>query len=202
MTLVVSAVVEQAHPVDDRAPERGVFPPLALVVPAGCDPRGRLDRVVTGVLVRARSVQFPTRVARAKATLLVGRVNDYMNRSRGSGMDRRAIVLAGTAGVAAFILVGVAVSEVTVRWIEFSLFVGIPAGILAGVVAAVAVYLGLTRDTPRVGGRVALGLGTFGATFLIILVVAIVLERTMVMSILLSAAAGAIAGFIVFVRTR
>lgn len=117
-------------------------------------------------------------------------------------MDLRAFALAGAAGVAAFILVGVAVTEVTVRWIEFSLFVGIPAGILAGVVASIVVYLGLTRDTPKVRRRVALALGTFGATFLAVLVVAVLLERTVVMSILLATATGAIAGLIVFVRTR
>ncbi|MFW6152986.1 MAG: hypothetical protein ACOC42_01365 [Halobacteriota archaeon] len=116
-------------------------------------------------------------------------------------MDRRAIALATAAGVAAFILVGVTVTEVTMRWIEFSLFVGIPVGLVAGVAITMAVYLGLSRDAPAVRRRIALGLGTFGGAFLLVLALAIALDRTIITSLLLATTVGAIAGVIVFARS-
>lgn len=43
-------------------------------------------------------------------------------------MQVRTLALALAAGLAAFLAVGAAVTELALRWIEFSLFVGLPVG--------------------------------------------------------------------------
>lgn len=116
-------------------------------------------------------------------------------------MKLRGILIAALAGLAAFIIVGVTVTEVTAEWIEFSLFVGIPAGVVAGVAVALVVYLGMSSDAPRFRRRVALGLGTFGGTFLLALIVGIILNAPTVMLLMVATAIGAIAGMLAFIRS-
>lgn len=70
------------------------------------------------------------------------------------------------AGLAAAIVVGVAVTELAQPWIEFSLFLGLPAGILAGVIAAAAVALGLADGAPARRRRIAGSAAGFGVGFL------------------------------------
>lgn len=89
-------------------------------------------------------------------------------------MDIRAVVLAVVAGIAAFILVGVAVSESTSAAIEFSVFLGIPAGAVAGIAAAASVYrLSGARDPAT--RRMALAGGGFGVVFLLVALPGVVL---------------------------
>lgn len=83
-------------------------------------------------------------------------------------MRLRALGLAGLAALVG----GAAVTEVALRWVAFSLFVGVPAGLAAGVVVAAAVLLGLVEDAPAGRRRAATAIGGFGATFLVVLVAA------------------------------
>lgn len=70
-------------------------------------------------------------------------------------MRSRSIGAALVAGIATFLVVGVAVTELAFAWIEFSLFVGVPVGLVAG--PFVAVEDGRSRarrgrrDSPRCG---------------------------------------------------
>ncbi|KTG30815.1 hypothetical protein [Haloferax profundi] len=58
---------------------------------------------------------------------------------------RHPLLASFAVGIAAALLVGVAVTEFASHWIFFSLFVGIPAGLVAGVIAVAATYAVLTR---------------------------------------------------------
>jgi hypothetical protein len=77
-------------------------------------------------------------------------------------MTRKSLGYALAAGLAVFLTVGVAVTELAGTWVEFSLFVGLPAGIVAGAAAAAAVTVGLSdgavyRNAPGVVYRNAPG---------------------------------------------
>lgn len=84
-------------------------------------------------------------------------------------MSLKSISLALLSGIAAFLIVGVAVTEFAQSWIEFSLFLGIPAGLATGAVTAAAVYLGLANDAPVRRRRVAGSFAAFGVGFLVVL---------------------------------
>jgi hypothetical protein len=107
-------------------------------------------------------------------------------------MSLRTIGLAFVAGVAAFLLVGVAVTELLAARIEFSLFVGIPAGIVAGAVVTALVALGVGRDDAG-ARRIAVAAGTFGAAFLVTTVAVAVLVG---IGVVLSMAAGVVVGLV------
>lgn len=83
-------------------------------------------------------------------------------------MRTRAIGLAVVSGIAAFVLVGVIVTELAAPSIEFSLFVGVPAGLVAGVVTAILVFTGLERPSPA-RRRPAHAIAVFGAVFVVAL---------------------------------
>lgn len=84
-------------------------------------------------------------------------------------MTFKTLTLALAAGIATFLVVAVAVTELLAGRIEFSLFVGLPAGLLAGAVAAALVALGLETDAPPERHRIAMAAGGFGAAFLLVL---------------------------------
>lgn len=86
-------------------------------------------------------------------------------------MNVKSLGLALVAGLAAFLVVGVAVTEFTLRWIEFSLFLGLPAGLAAGAFTAAGVYLGLAEDAPAGRRRIAGAFAAFGGGFLVALLV-------------------------------
>lgn len=81
-------------------------------------------------------------------------------------------LLALATGLAAFLVVGVTVTELASARIEFSLFVGIPAGLLAGLVAAAFVAMRLGPNVAPERRRPALALAAFGVVFLAALLVA------------------------------
>ncbi len=56
-------------------------------------------------------------------------------------MTLKSVLVSLSLGIVAFLVVGILVTELVSPWIEFSLFVGIPAGIVAGVVVALATTL-------------------------------------------------------------
>ena len=85
----------------------------------------------------------------------------------------RTVGLALAAGVAALLVVGVIGTELgTAAGIEFSLFLGIPAGFLAGVAAAAVVFLRLEDPEPS-RRRPAIALAGFGVAFLVVLLLAV-----------------------------
>lgn len=86
-------------------------------------------------------------------------------------MTLKSLGLALAAGITAFLVVGVAVTEIAQPWIEFSLFLGIPAGIVAAAFTAAAVYLGLADDAPASRRRIAGTFAAFGVAYLAALVV-------------------------------
>lgn len=86
-------------------------------------------------------------------------------------MTLKSLGLALAAGITAFLVVVVAVTEIAQPWIEFSLFLGIPAGIVAAAFTAAAVYLGLADDAPAGRRRIAGTFGAFGVAYLAALVV-------------------------------
>lgn len=86
-------------------------------------------------------------------------------------MNVKSLALALVAGLAAFLVVGVAVTEFTLRWVEFSLLLGIPAGLAVGAFTAAGVYLGLADDAPAGRRRIAGAFAGFGGGFLAALLV-------------------------------
>jgi len=86
-------------------------------------------------------------------------------------MSFKTISLALSSGIAVFLLVGVAVTEFAHSWIEFSLFLGIPAGLATGAFTAGAVYLGLAEDAPLNRRRIAGAIAAFGVAFVALLMI-------------------------------
>lgn len=106
-------------------------------------------------------------------------------------MRGRALLAALATGVAAFLVVTVAVTEAAQPWIEFSLFLGLPAGVAAGAFATALTYLWL-GDVDAQRRRVAMGLASFGVVFLVVLVaVGELLEYGAVLTLFVAAVAGA-----------
>jgi hypothetical protein len=96
------------------------------------------------------------------------------------------------AAIATFLLVGIAVTELVQPWIEFSLFVGIPAGLLAGAVAGALVALGLQIDAPAQRKLIARSFAAFRLVFLAVLVGG----NLVGMGVLISTLAGVIVGLL------
>lgn len=115
-------------------------------------------------------------------------------------MNLRSLAFAVVAGLASFLVVGLAVTAVAERWIEFSLFVGLPAGLVAGAVAAAAVYLGAADDGPAERRRVATSFGLFGIGFLATLVVLALAGQGLVVSTVVGVAVGLVAALVGYVR--
>ena len=114
-------------------------------------------------------------------------------------MSLRNAGLAVGAGIAVFIVVGAVVTEVAASSIEFSLFVGLPAGIVAGIASAVFVYLGL--GSPGSGAhRPAVGLTAFGAAFLVTLLAGAVGGLRNSVTLPIAAGVGVVIGIIVSLR--
>jgi hypothetical protein len=115
-------------------------------------------------------------------------------------MNLKTPAIALAAAVAAFVIVGVAVTELAGQRMEFSLFVGIPAGLVSGAVAGAAVVIGLGSEE---GGnrRIAAGFGAFGVAFLAtFLVGAFLIDAGVVLSILVGGVVGVVAAPIGYLR--
>lgn len=115
-------------------------------------------------------------------------------------MNLRTLALSFVAGTASFLLVGVAVSAVAERWIEFSVYLGILAGLLAAVVVAAAVALGLADDAAGGHRRVAFAVGAFGVGFPATLVVLVLAGQGLVLSTAAGIAVGLLAGVVGYRR--
>lgn len=116
-------------------------------------------------------------------------------------MSVRSFVAALGAGIAAFLIVGVSVTEFAQTWIEFSLLVGIPAGLAAGAFTAAAVYLGLADDAPARRRRIAGGFAAFGAGFLVALILlGWVVNIGVTMAIGISVVVALVVGVVAYIR--
>lgn len=120
---------------------------------------------------------------------------------REASMSVRSFVLALGAGIAAFLIVGVGVTEFAQTWIEFSLFVGIPAGLAAGAFTAAAVYLGLADDAPPRRRRIAGSFAAFGAGFLVaLLLLSWVLNLGVTIGIVISVVVALVLAVVAYLR--
>lgn len=115
-------------------------------------------------------------------------------------MNLKTLALVFGAAIATFLLVGIAVTELVQPWIEFSLFVGIPAGILAGAIAGALVALGLQTDAPDQRKRVAQSFAAFGLVFLAVVVGVNLAGLGMLISTLAGVVVGSFASIGVYLR--
>jgi len=111
-------------------------------------------------------------------------------------MHARTLALALAAGRAAFLAVGAAVTDLALRWIEFSLFVGLPVGAVAGATAAALVVVGSGEEASARQRAVGIAVGAFGIVFLLVLGVAVGVfsvpnSRTLTLATLVAALAAA-----------
>lgn len=104
-------------------------------------------------------------------------------------------LLALAAGVAAFLLVGAVVTAVLEPRIEFSLFLGIPAGLVAGALTVAGVAYGLRADSEHLPA-LASSAGWFGIAFLVVAVAVGVFQ-----TVLLGIVAGVVAGLVAAVAS-
>lgn len=82
-------------------------------------------------------------------------------------------IYAITAAVAAFLIVGAIVTEVTQDMIAFSALVGLPVGILIGVSVGAVVWVSLGSTAGRRRRVLAVGLGAFGVTFVVVMLLVV-----------------------------
>ncbi|MGM0604346.1 MAG: hypothetical protein ACQETB_01605 [Halobacteriota archaeon] len=113
-------------------------------------------------------------------------------------MHWKPIVATAVSGLAAFLVVGIAVTAYAERWIEFSVFVGLPAGIFAGAIVAAGVWFGLVGDESAARQRVTGAIVGFAVGFLAALAVA---ASLLGVPMTLSTIGAAIVGLLVAVGT-
>jgi hypothetical protein len=117
-------------------------------------------------------------------------------------MDLRTLVAAAAAGLATFLVVAAAVSELLLPVVAFSVLVGVPAGLVAGAAVAAVVLLAI-GDRDRRRRRLALALSAFGVTLLAVFGVAVWVGRAGVTASLVAATlAGLLAGAAAYLRDR
>ncbi|MFB6151028.1 MAG: hypothetical protein ABEJ40_04400 [Haloarculaceae archaeon] len=116
-------------------------------------------------------------------------------------MKLRDLAVAAAAGVAAFLVVTVLVTELAAPSVEFSLFLGLPAGAIAGLSAFALVALGLGDDLRPRRRRRAVAVGAFGVVFLVVAVVEVaVLGATNSVALAVGTIVGAGVGAYAYVR--
>jgi hypothetical protein len=115
-------------------------------------------------------------------------------------MNRKLLGLTLAAGVATFLIVGVAVTELLQSRIEFSLLVGLPVGLVAGAIAAGLVAWGTSKGAPAQRRRLATAFGAFGAGFLVVLVAGILLSIGTIISIVIGVGVGIIVAVVFYLR--
>ncbi len=117
-------------------------------------------------------------------------------------MNPRTLGYAAAAGIATFLVVFAAVSELLLSYIEFSVLVGLPAGIAAGVLTAAVVLVLFARNDSETSRPLALALGTFGVAFLAVFVGLLGLQAGVTVSMAAATVLGLLAGTAVGVRSR
>jgi len=118
-------------------------------------------------------------------------------------MDARRTLLALVAAVAAFLVVGAAVATYAAPRVEFSVFLGVPAGFAAALLVGVAVFLGLSRTASVARRRGATALAAFGVAFLAVLVGAVAMfSAPNSTALALGSVCGLLAAFATMARGR
>lgn len=116
-------------------------------------------------------------------------------------MNAKSIGLALAAGLAVFLIIGIAVTEFAQTWIEFSVFLGIPAGLATGVFTATAVYLGLADDVPAQRRHITEAFVGSSTAFLVVLIVlGGVLDLGITLTLGIAFVVGLVAGIGVYIR--
>lgn len=113
-------------------------------------------------------------------------------------MDLRRLGVALAAGTAAFLLVGVAVTAALEPTIEFSLFIGLPAGFVAGVIVIAFVAITLT-DPNKLRYSAGVSTGVAGITILLTTVIGVALRYRFSTVLYTATFAGAVVGVVAFV---
>ena len=106
-------------------------------------------------------------------------------------MGLHTVLSALVSGIAAFLVVGVAVTELLGSVVGFSLFVGIPVGVLAAVVVAAFVLVGSRPGAAGGRRRAALAVSGFSVTFLVVAVLGVLLGFRNSVALLVAAVLGA-----------
>ncbi|WP_049986874.1 hypothetical protein [Halobellus rufus] len=116
-------------------------------------------------------------------------------------MSVRTVAVAVVAGIAAFLVSAVAVIELLLPTMEFSVFVALPAGIFVGsAVTSLVLFAYRGGDDTR---RIANAIGAFAATFLVAFgVVLFVVGVGAVVSLLVAIVVGAVGALVVYLRGR
>lgn len=115
-------------------------------------------------------------------------------------MNTRLLGLTLAAGLATFIVVGVAVTELLQSRIAFSLLVGLPAGLVAGALTAALVAWGVTEGAPAQRRRLATAFGTFGVGFLVVLIAGSFLPVGMAFTIVIGVGVGIVVAIASYLR--
>jgi hypothetical protein len=118
-------------------------------------------------------------------------------------MQLRVVGNALAAGVGAFLVVTVAVTELLLPRIEFSILVGLPVGLFAGALTTALVLWQLGRGTDPTRRGLAMGMAAFGGVMLgVIALSALLLDLGLVFAIGVGVALGLVVGAGVFVQAR
>lgn len=115
-------------------------------------------------------------------------------------MNVKSFGLTLAAGLAAFLIVGVAVTELLQSRIEFSLLVGLPAGLLAGAITIAAVALSLGDRVAPKRRKVAYSAGVFAVAFLVVLVTGAILSQGITIAIIAGIVLGLGAAVVTYLR--
>lgn len=117
-------------------------------------------------------------------------------------MSVRDALLSAAVIVAAFVVVTVVVTELASATIEFSLFVGLPAGVVAGLLVGAFTYRWLGADEPGRRRRGA-AFAAFGVVFLAVLISLVVVGGMRNSRALpIAAATGVVGAGVVVLRYR
>ena len=112
---------------------------------------------------------------------------------------RNALVALGVA-ISTFLVVAVVVTELASSTIEFSVFLGLPAGILAGLIAAVATWRLLQASPSDRARRTTAAIAGFGYAVILLAAVRYVVAPTRaVLSLIVIAGLAFVAALAIYV---
>jgi hypothetical protein len=114
-------------------------------------------------------------------------------------MNLRLLGRTIAAGIATFLVVGLAVTELLQPRIEFSLLVGIPAGLFTGAVVAAAVAWGSSAGAPAQRRLLAGSIGAAATSFLAVVGAGVVLALGIASTVVVGVLVGTVVGVAVAV---
>jgi hypothetical protein len=114
-------------------------------------------------------------------------------------MNLRLLGQAIAAGIATFLVVGLAVTELLQPRIEFSLLVGIPTGLFAGAVVAAVVAWGSRSGEPEQRRLLASAIGAGATSFLVVVAAGALLALGIASTVVVGVLVGTVVGLAVAV---